>query len=255
MKPAIVVALLLLAGGTGSAAAAPPQKQSREPQHDQCDIGVVSNLGERFTVKEQVLVLGDTAATDLPVESWHLDDLVVERVKGTFGRRAMRVSHRKDALAVMETIDNAAAREGPLFQLIRSSDRADKVADAIRTLTPGTRCAKYIVVTESTIVDDNGIALAGISINRMLGLHAMHAVIAMMAYSGDTFKVSGTRRGHCQRSGIQLFPTDHPKRLVDASFWPDPPASAEHNTNLRDMTRELLTECLDRMLPKLSLTP
>jgi hypothetical protein len=251
MRPAIIIALLLF---VSAAAAAPPDKRSREPQHGQCDIGVASNLGEKFTVKEHILVLGEKN-TDVSVESWHLDDLVVEKVRSALGKRAVRIPYRKESLAVVETIENATAREGPLLQLIQYSGRAAKLADAIRTLAPGTRCASYMVVVESTIVDSNGIPLVGIGINKTLGLQFMHAVIEVIVYDGETFKVLSDQRGNSQRGGIQLLPTAHPKRLVDASFWPDPPASAEQNTNLRDIARELVAECLDEMLPKLSLTP
>jgi len=251
MRPAIIIALLLVAS---AAAAVPPEKRSREPQQGQCDIGVVSNLSEKFTVKEHVLVLGDND-TDVSVESWHLDDLVVEKIRTALGKRAVRVRYRKEALAVLETLENAATRDVPLFQLIQYSDRTAKVADAVRTLAPGTRCARYMVVTDSTVVDSNGIRSVGIGINRMLGLRSMHAVIEVMVYDGETFKVLSDRRENRVRGAVQLLPTDHPKRLVEASFWPDPPASAEHNADLRDIARELVAECLDEMLPKLSLTP
>ena len=59
MRPAIIIALLLL---VSAAAAAPPEKRSLEPQHGQCDVGVVSNLGEKFTVKEHDLDRATTRA-------------------------------------------------------------------------------------------------------------------------------------------------------------------------------------------------
>ena len=56
----------------------------------------MSNLGDRFKVRDNTFLVG-TRETEVSVGSWHLDDLVTEKIRGAIGTRAVRVPYRKEA--------------------------------------------------------------------------------------------------------------------------------------------------------------
>ncbi len=113
-----VIALLLLVSGAAATAVAQPAKQN-PPAQGHCAVGVQSRLGEEFEVGNK----------KVSVESWHIDDLVVDRVRAALGKRAVvqRIPYRKEAVVWWQRfVDNA---------------------NSFRRMAAGTRCARYIVVS------------------------------------------------------------------------------------------------------------
>jgi hypothetical protein len=99
-----IVAFLLLVNGVAAAIAQPaptkqnapkptPAKQAAPkalatPADDRKCIGVVSQLGETFTVKKVGVVVFQNEESKVPIESWRIDDLVVAKIGGFLGKRA-----------------------------------------------------------------------------------------------------------------------------------------------------------------------
>ncbi len=148
-----VVALLLFVNGAAAAMAQPAPskqnlpkpapakqaalKQAPATQDGKC-VGVVSQVGGKFTVKKIGYTVFGNEENEVPVESWRIDDLVVAKISGFLNKRATvrRIPYPKDAFASLDAP-----------KLFRNYD-AD-VGEILRTITAGTRCVRYIVITPS----------------------------------------------------------------------------------------------------------
>jgi hypothetical protein len=263
MRRTAVALLLLLSGTVAAVAQAAPAtqslpKQAAKPaeakqalqQSGPCAVGVISQLGEKFTVRKVGLTVFGNESNDVPVESWHIDDLVVAKISGVLGKRAgvRRISFHKEAFASLQTV-----------KLFRDTDA--EVGEGVRTLAAGTRCARYVRVTRGT----TGYGM----INQILGglgivagkkpyftgdLYNLHALITVRVYDGETFTLLKRKMASTGQSTFMAM-IGGPHREVDESFWPESPNAAVQNAKLREATRELVAQSLDATLPELPLAP
>src|SRR5260370_2408163 len=256
-----VIALLLLLSGVASALAQPaPIKQNlpktaaakpavakqAPPQNGNC-VGVVSNLGEKFTVRKIGYTVFGNEENEVPVESWRIDDLVGAKISGLLGKRAAvrRIPYQKEAFASIETP-----------KLFRNPD-AD-LGEILRTITVGTRCARYVVVTPSFVYyGTTNQTLGGVGIVSSKApfftgdLYNLYMFALLRVYDGETFAVL-TRKFASLGEPNLLATIKGPHREVDKSFWPNSPDIAQ-NAKLREAIRELVGQTLDATLPELTL--
>src|SRR5437899_1863922 len=77
------------------AAAKPPVAAEAGP----CRLGVISAIGDRFAVQKFGLTVFETEESEVSVEGWGLDDLVVARLRGATGAdpTVRRVAYSKGA--------------------------------------------------------------------------------------------------------------------------------------------------------------
>src|SRR5258707_818697 len=140
-----VTALLLLVSGLASALAQPaPTRQNQPktvvakqvPQQDGNCVGVVSNLGEKFTVRKIGYGVFGSELNEVPVDSWHIDDLAVAKISAALGKRTAvrRIPYHKEAFVSRRTLFRDAEAE---------------IREGVRTLAAGTRCARYLFVTRT----------------------------------------------------------------------------------------------------------
>jgi hypothetical protein len=258
-----IIALLLFLNGVAAALSQPapakqnPPKQAaakqavakQGPAQDGNCVGVVSQLGEKFTVRKIGYTVLGNEENEVPVESWHIDDLIVAKISGFLNKRATvrRILYPKGAFASLDTP-----------KLFRNYD-AD-LGELLRTVTAGTRCARYVVVTPS-------VAYYGTS-NQTLGglgivfskapfftgdLYNLYLFAWLRVYDGETFTVL-TRKFASLGQPKPFATIGGPHREVDKSFWPESPDSAAQNAKLRDAIRELVGQTMDATLPELKLT-
>src|SRR5215471_1955825 len=114
-----IIALLLFLNGVAAALTQPaPAKQNAPKQaaakqavpkqgsaQDANCVGVVSNLGEKFTVRRSgSSVFGDEINV-VPVGLWHIDDLVVAKISAALGKRTVvrRIPYRREAFVSRAT--------------------------------------------------------------------------------------------------------------------------------------------------------
>src|SRR5262245_36965880 len=97
-----MIALLLVLGGAAVAMAqSPPVRQNQPkpaaakqaaakpaPQSGRCDVGVISHLGEKFHVRQVGYTVFGNESSEVSVDPWRIDDLVVARIAGALGKRA-----------------------------------------------------------------------------------------------------------------------------------------------------------------------
>jgi hypothetical protein len=256
MRRAIVALLLIVSCATATVAQLAPakrtatkpaavkpavSKQATQPDERKC-IGVVSRLGETFTVKKVGIVVFQNEENEVTVDSWRLDDLVAARIdgflKGQFAVR--RIAYPQGAFASIDTP-----------QLFRNYEA--ELAAIIRRLAGGTPCSRYIVVNRGfSKLGTSNQTVGGLGIVSTPGLAAsvnLYALFVMNLYDGETFrwlraKVASTG----QPILFAMIKGAH--REVDKSLWPDSPQIVQ-NTSLRDATRELVAQSVDMTLPEL----
>jgi hypothetical protein len=253
-----IIALLLLLNGVGAAPTQPaPAKQNlpkqaaakQAPAQGGNCVGVVSRLGEKFTVKKVGYIVLRNEENEVAVESWHIDDLVAAKISGLLGKRtAVRhIPYKKDAFASLDT--------PKLFR-----DREAELREIVRTITAGTRCARYVVVTRggssygATNQSLGGLGIVAGKKPYFTGdLYNLYTLIAVRVYDGETFSLL-TRKAASIGQPTFLAMIRGPHREVDESFWPVSPDVAAQNVKLRDAIRELVAQSLDATLPELKLT-
>jgi hypothetical protein len=257
MKRTVIALLLLLSGAAAAMAQPAPAGQTRPKQaaakpspspSGPCTVGVITNLGEKFTVRAIGYTVFGNEVTEVPVESWRIDDLVVAKISGALGKRAgvKRIPYHKEAFASLETIK--------LFR-----DTNAEVGDGIRSLAAGKRCARYLLVarTYSNVGNTNqtvgGLGVLHTGVGELFVKINAYALFSMWLYDGETFAL--VKRANAP-SGDSFFTQwiRGPHRELDNSIWPEAPDSAPQNTKLREAIRDLVSQGMDATLAELPLT-
>jgi hypothetical protein len=254
-----VIVLLLLLGGAAAAVAqpAPPKpnppkpaaKQAAAkpaPQNGPC-VGVVSDLGEKFTVRQIGITVFGNADDAVPADSWHVDDLIAARIGAVFGKRAVvkRIPYHKEAFASLEEM-----------KLFRDVDA--ETGDGLRTLASGAgaHCSAYLLVkrqnynfgqTNQTIGGIGVLHTGSVLFNEVNA----YALFTVGLYDGETFKL--VKRSHAPSGDAMFGVFGGPHRKLDEAMWPDPPAAAVQNAKLRETVRELVAQGMDATLKELPL--
>jgi hypothetical protein len=251
-----VVTLLLLVGGAAAALAQPaPAKQNlpktaaakQTPQQNGNCVGVVSNLGEKFTVRKIGYTVFGNEINDVPVDLWQIDDLVVAKISAALGKRMVvrRIPYRREAFASHEALK--------LFH-----DTEAEIREAVGTLTAGTRCTRYLLVTRAdySVGTSNqtigGIGILRTGIGELFTKVTAYAIFSLRLYDGETFTLLKRASAPSDES-IWVQPIRGPHRQVDESLWPESPHNAAQNAKLREAIRELVSQGMDATLPELPL--
>lgn len=254
-----VIALLLLLSGAAAATAQPvPAKQSQpstkqagakqaRAQNGKCAVGVVSQLGEKFTVRKIGYTVFGNEENEVPIESWHIDDLVLAKISGLLGKRGVvrRIPYHKEAFASLETLK--------LFR-----DTEAEVGEGVRTLTAGTPCVRYLLVTRaySNVGNTNqtigGLGILHTGIGEMFVKVNAYALFSLRLYDGETFAL--LKRAHAP-SGDSIFTRwiGGPHRQLDEASWPGSPDKAAQDAKLREPIRERVSQGMDATLAELPL--
>jgi hypothetical protein len=262
----IIIAVLLSLNGVAGALAQPapakqnlPQRAAPKPvvpkqavpkqvpatQNGKC-LGVVSQLGENFTVKKIGLTVFGNEQNEVAVGPWRIDDLVVAKISAALGKQAavQRIPYQKAAFASLDTP-----------KLFRNYEA--EFAEAVRAVAAGTRCARYVVVarTQATVGNTNqsieGIRILYRGVDLLNTVH-VHAFFSLRLYDGETFTLLKQKAAP---SEFNLFADIRgPHRQVDKSFWPSSPDRAVQDAKLREVVRELVDQGMEGILAELQLT-
>ena len=232
-------------------AGAPAAAATATAQHGRC-IGVIPHIGDRFVVQTIGLGMFGNDLKEVPIESWGLDDLVVARVRAAAGTglAVRRIAYPANAF---EPYDH------PPRRLFRDAEKDLK--SVVQAIAGAGGCERYVVVVKDTNADRiTNQTFTGIGIfSRAGGDIHLFALTALFVFDGHTFEVLEKRVGSPVEEKPGSNPTlydrlrTNPMRganlaLKDFPSWP--PAS-DAVMGLRDATRSLLAESLDKTLPKL----
>ena len=230
------------AGATPAAAAA---------QRGRC-IGVIPHIGDRFAVQTIGVMAFGNDLKEVPIKSWGLDDLVVARVRAAAGAgvAVRRIAYPANAF---EPFDH------PQSRLFRNAEKDLK--SVVQAIAGAAGCERYVVVLKDTNADRlTNQSFTGIGIfSRAGGDVHLFALTALSVFDGHTFEVLKQHVGSPVEEKLGSNPTlfdvmrTNPMRgpnvpLKEDFSWPPAPDAV---MSLRDPTRALLAESLDKTLPKL----
>jgi hypothetical protein len=204
-----------------------------------CGIGVFPLLFDQFGVRKIGLTVFGNEFKQITVDNWGLDDLAVERVRAAAG----------PGVAVRRIPFAKALFEGYVPGIGMFQNLNSKAPDIVRQAAGQTQCERYVVVTRaaSQYIGNQNIYGIGI-INSgapLLSTSALHAVVRIHVHDGQTFAV--LKSGNGSLSGAN-FLTGPPTRKIES--FPEPPEAANAPA-MREATRKLLGEVLDKSLPEL----
>ena len=233
---------------------APPEsrmvaRQAASPAGGPCQIGIIPALGNRLSLQHVGLTVFGNELTDVPIEGWGLDDIVVARVRAAAGGRTL-----------MKRIAYANGAFEPLYRLQKQgfSDGREGLSAVVRQIAANSNCDRYVVVTTSIGpipgTNQTGVGL-GLFTNWANGVTkqgALFAFLQIAVLDGRNFTLHddpSASLGAKVAKSLSFFTKEKSFQQVE---YLEAPASSEAiagDTRLRDGMRALLAEKLDQMLP------
>jgi len=230
--------------------ATPKAKPATKPpvaaESGPCRLGVISVIGDRYSVQKFGITIFEAEASEVPID-WGLDDLVFARVRAATNNDpgVRRIAYPKGAF---EPFYN------PKTILIR--DPGERLPDIVRSFTANANCERYLVATTfkaelpNSHMTLNGIGTYNQGVGSILRHSHLFANVAITLVDGRSYeeiKRPFVNFGANFAAGMRL--TEDPLNKLDNSLFPDPPAAASASAALRERTRALVTDRLDRGLP------
>jgi hypothetical protein len=226
--------------------AKPAAKQPVAVESGACRLGVISVIGEHYSVQKFGLTIFENEASEVPID-WGLDDLVFARVRAATNNdpTVRRIAYPK---GVFEPFYN------PKTILIR--DPGERLPVIVRSFTANANCERYLVATTfkaelpNTHMTLNGIGTYNQGLGALLRHSHLFANVAITLIDGRSYeeiKRPFVNFGANFAASMRL--TEDPLTKLDNSLFPDPPAAASANAALRERTRALVADRLDRGLP------
>lgn len=226
--------------------AKPVAKQPAAMESGPCRLGVISVIGDHYSVQKFGLTIFENEASEVPID-WGLDDLVFARVRAATSNdpAVRRIASPK---GVFEPFYN------PKTILIR--DPGERLPVIVRSFTANANCDRYLVATTfkaelpNSHMTLNGIGTYNQGLGGLLRHSHLFANIAISLIDGRSYeeiKRPFVNFGANFAASMRL--TEDPLTKLDNSMFPDPPAAASANAALRERTRTLVADRLDRGLP------
>lgn len=210
-------------------------------------IGVIPYVGDTFLMKRIVMFGNETKV--VPIQAWGLEDLVVARVRAAAGPRfaVRRLAYAKDAF---RPVQYARPRS-----FVASMPDLKAIVEKI---AKGGGCARYVLVTRAyrrfsnTAHTVGGVGIVNYGFSAVSRTH-LFAITAILVYDGRSFAVLKGGVGakddeNVLASALLIDPMRGPHRRLENFAWPPTPEAV---MGLRDQTRSLLAESLDKALPAL----
>jgi hypothetical protein len=231
--------------------AAPKAKPAGQPavaaESGPCSLGVISAIGDRFSVQRFGLTIFANEKDFAPIENWGLDDLVVARVRAaTRGDPTVhRIAYAKGAF---EPYFNPKARFLP--------DPAEGLPAIVRGITANSHCERYLVIARAKgVVPGTKMEIEGIGAYLQTIASApvsshLFAVFSISILDGQTYeRANRAFAGFGARLARSMRIGEDPLNKLDNEQFPQPPSSASGSAVLRERTRELIAARLDEALP------
>lgn len=221
-------------------------KQPVAVESGPCRLGVISVIGERYSVQKFGLTIFENEETEIPID-WGLDDLVFARVKAATGGDpgVRRIAYPKGAF---EPFYNPKSRFIP--------DPNERLPAIVRGITPNVSCDRYLVATTykgelpGSRMMLNGIGTFNQGLGNLIRHSHLFANISINLIDGRNYeeiKRPFVNFGANFAASMRL--TEDPLNKLDNDQFPNPPAAASSSAILREKTRALITDRLDRGLP------
>jgi hypothetical protein len=212
-----------------------------------CSVGVISAIGNRFEVDKFGVTVFETEVSEVSIDAWGLDDLVMARARAATGGDpgVRKIAVPQDAFELYYH-PKSIFSPGPRATL----------PEIVRDLTANANCERYLVITTfSGKIPGTNLEVKGIgTYNQGLGSIIRHshlfANIQISMFDGQSYeKISNFGADAGSRLAETMRITEDPLKKLDNADFPDPPAAASNSAVLRDRMRTLIAATLDRDLP------
>jgi hypothetical protein len=209
-------------------------------------LGVISVIGERYSVQKFGLTIFENEETEVAID-WGLDDLVFALVKAATGGDpgVRRIIYPKGAF---EPFYNPKSRFIP--------DPSERLPAIVRGITPNASCDRYLVATTykgelpGTRLMLNGIGTFNQGLGNLIRHSHLFANISINLIDGRSYEQINrpfVNFGVNLAASMRL--TEDPLTKLDNDQFPNPPSTASSSAILRERTRTLVADRLDRGLP------
>jgi hypothetical protein len=212
-----------------------------------CSLGVISAIGDRFSVQKIGLTIFANEQDFAPIDSWGLDDLVMARARAATGNdpTVHRINYPK---GTFEPYFN------PKSNFLRAEN--ERLPAIVQGITANAHCERYLVVVRGkaqapgTKVEIDGIGAYNQGVGSVLRHSHLFAAFSITVLDGQTYERSNPALaglGARMERGLGLI--EDPLNRLDNELFPEPPSAATGSTALRDRTRQLVATRLDQALP------
>ena len=224
-------------------------RQAAPPAGGPCQLGIIPALGNRLSLQHVGLTVFGNELTDVPIEAWGLDDVVVARVRAAAGggTPVKRIAYAKGAFDSLYRLQKQGFRDG----------REDLPA-VVRQIAANSNCDRYVVVTTSIGpipgTNQTGVGL-GLFTNWANGVTkrgALFAFLQIAVLDGRNFTLHddpSASPGAKLAASLSFFMKEKTFQQIEYDEAPTSPEAVAGDARLRDGMRALLTEKLDKMLP------
>lgn len=225
--------------------AKPTAQQPVAAKSGPCQIGVISAIGDRFSVQHVGLTMFGNEYLEAPIETWGIDDLFVAKVRAAAPGTAVR------------KIPHASGAFKPYYQpeakLFRN-DRNDLTA-LVRQIAGTANCERYVVATKARVsVDGTNQSIEGLGVYKNWASPSGRGVVVahyrINVFDGRTFDI---HRPPTRSFGDVLASSfsnkNHNMQILNNLEFPKTPEQVTNSALLRDSTRSLLTAQLEKYLP------
>jgi hypothetical protein len=181
------------------AAVSPPPAKPNAADSGRC-IGVVSAIGDTFSLQKIGITVFGNELNTVPIDSWQIDNMVITKISAFLSKAwtVKRISYPKGAFSSLDE------RQHPLFY-----NYDDDLKGIVRRVTSSTKCDHYVVVVKSSSrygetnqsVYGLGIVESGAS---FLTFDLIYALYWIRIYDGQTYEVIGKRGAITEQSNPLL---------------------------------------------------
>lgn len=212
-----------------------------------CSLGVISAIGDRFSVQKIGLTIFANEQEFAPIDNWGLDDLVMARARAATGNdpTVHRINYPKGAF---EPYFNPKSRFLP--------DPNEGIPAIVRGITANAHCQRYLVVARAkglapgTKVEIDGIGAYNQGVGSVLRHSHLFAAFSITMLDGQTYeRINPALAGIGARLERGLGLIEDPLNRLDNELFPEPPSAATGSAALRERTRQLVATRLDQALP------
>jgi hypothetical protein len=223
-------------------------KQPAVVETGSCRLGVISAIGDRFSVHKFGITVFETEDNEVPVEGWGLDDLAMARVRAATSSdpSVRRINFPKG-------IFDLFYRPKSLFLREPNED----LQQIVHNITANANCDRYMVIIKfkgtvsGTKMEINGVGVYSQGIGSLARHSHLFANVAVVMLDGSTYERinSSPNMAAIGESLSRAFLLqEDPLTKLDHSLFPDPPQSASTSAVLKERTRALVSAHLDRVI-------
>jgi hypothetical protein len=244
-RQSLLTVTLLYANLLGSCASGPTKSiQSIKT------VGIISAIGSEMSFATAGLTGFNSEIKTFPIESWGLDDMIVQRIGTALnGRYQIRpLIYPRAAFSRLET-------ENPITPL--NLMRPDPLSKLVQTNVVPQGLDAYIAVVKTKSTFGRGArTVEGIGLinykTALSSYNQIHALYEIGIVDGQTFEVI-KKRAASPLNNEDITRVGGPSRLVEMTSEPGP-ENFDPNDSLRTAITELIQHSLDMMLSDLQLS-